>query len=96
MVRLTNRKSIEKNRLLYDPAILEELVDEHGTPANIKLAIKTTAKQYEIRTAMRYWFGGQVTYRTSDRIWSNCEAVGNGEWKLTDDDELAYNDGGSE
>jgi hypothetical protein len=91
MVDMSNREEIARNRLLYDKERLEELVDEHNHAINIKHEVKTTAPIYAIRTAIEYWFGGRNDHRTSDAVWQRCEAVDQGEWSLTPDNELVYN-----
>lgn len=88
--------TVEKNRLLYDKETLADVrtgLEESGIPpkaTEIKQAVKTTATVYEIRTALTYWFGGRMSHRESDRIWSNCEAFDNGEWTLDDNSEIQY------
>lgn len=89
MVRLSNRERIDRNRLLFDPQTLERKMDEYGSnPLDIKLNVKTSAKQYEIRTAIRYWFGGQASHRTSDGVWGDCKAFDDGVWALNDQNEI--------
>ena len=88
---------VHKNRLLYDADTLDDVRDRlrgQNIPpkaTEIKHAVKTTATIYEIRTALEYWFGNRMTYRESERIWSNCEAFDNGEWAL-DGVEVVYGD----
>lgn len=87
-----------KNRLLYDEAYLDDVrerLTEKGVPpkaTEIKHAVKTTAAIYEIRTALTFWFGGRMSHRESDRIWSNCNAFKQGEWALDSDDTIVYKD----
>jgi hypothetical protein len=84
MVHLSNRKRIDRNELLFNPMVLDQMVERHGSPLNIKLNVQTTAKQYEIRTAIRYWFGGKASHRTSDGIWDDCKAFDDDMWELDD------------
>lgn len=71
-----------RRELLYDPNLLERLVDEHGNAIAIKDAVDTPAFVYEIRTAIEYWFGGQNNHRTNDAIWRRCKFVDDGHWTL--------------
>lgn len=66
-----SNKEIEVDRLdvLYDPARLENLHERFAPETEIKRNVKTSAKTYEIRTALRYWFGGVQTHRTSSVLW---------------------------
>lgn len=90
---MRTNKTIEVDRaeLLYDKARLENLLDRFGQESSIKDNVKTSAKLYEIRTALRYWFGGTADHRTSDRIWRRCKAVDDGTMALVDG-ELTYPD----
>jgi hypothetical protein len=87
----TKERAVPRVRLLYDKDTLEPLRDEYESPAAIKDHVETAAKVYEIRTALRYWFGGSADYRTSDRIWKRCRAVENGLWVVVND-QLRYGD----
>lgn len=84
------------NRLLYDKEYLGDVRDrleEDGvTPkaTEIKRNVDTSATIYEIRTAITYWFGGRMSHRESDRIWTNCQAFDNDEWRLDANDEIIY------
>lgn len=77
-----------KNRVLYDKEFLTDLCETYGNNAvSIKANVKTTAKVYEIRTAMACHFDNGIdpdgmTSRYSERIESNCEAFQRGEWEL--------------
>jgi hypothetical protein len=87
---------VHRNELLYDKEYLNDLrdrLDENGVPpnpVNIKRHTDTDAFIYEIRTALRFWFGGRASHRTSDRVWNTCKAIGDGVWKLNDDSEVVY------
>lgn len=89
--------TVHKNRLLYDKQTLADVKERlvrHDIPpkaTEIKRAVKTTATVYEIRTAMAYYSGDALTYRESERVWSDCEAFDNDEWAL-DGTEIVYND----
>lgn len=61
--------TIDRIDLLYDPVVLEQARERHGEESAIKSNVETTAKTYEIRTALRYWFGGQDTHRTNTAVW---------------------------
>lgn len=95
MAQEDHLKTVDKNRLLYDKETLDDVRDLlegqqiPPKPTEIKHAIKTTATVYEIRTAMTYWFGGRMTHRESDRVWSDCEAFDNNEWEL-DGTDIVY------
>ena len=73
-------ETVDRIDVLYDKRTLKRLNDSYGpegkaTESEIKRHVKTSATMYEIRTALRYWFGGDRTRRTSQRIWDNCAAV---------------------
>jgi hypothetical protein len=74
--------------------VRDGLVENDVPPkaTEIKAAVDTSAFVYEIRTALTYWFGGRMDHRESERVWSNCEAIDNGEWALTPDNKLVYGD----
>lgn len=55
--------------LLYDPQVLRNARDRYGPPTEIKANVDTTAKVYEIRTALRFWGGGQDGVRTNTCVW---------------------------
>jgi hypothetical protein len=90
--------TVEKNRLLYDKATLDDVrsrLSEEGIPpkaTEIKHAVKTTATIYEIRTALTYWFGGRMSHRESERVWKNCEAFEKGDWALDGNNEIVNAD----
>lgn len=75
-------EAIHENRLLYDPEVLERVQEQYGNAFEIKANVDTTAKVYEIRTALRCWFGGAFDHRTSQRIRDNVEAFKDGDWTL--------------
>lgn len=77
--------------LLYDPTVLRQMRDRYGHAEGIKHHVDTPALIYEIRTALRYWFGGKNNHRTNDNIWDRCGAVDEGNLAL-DGDELVYED----
>lgn len=81
-MRTDKEETIHENRVLYDRECLERLHEQHGNAFEIKSAVDTTAKVYEIRTALRCWFGGEMDYRTSDRIEGNVAAFKSGDWTL--------------
>lgn len=68
------RPTVSRLDLLYDSTTLRHYNEEYGPPTEIKRHVKTTAKVYEIRTALRYWFGGQASHRTSDAVWYRLRA----------------------
>jgi len=72
-------RQVPRERLLYDVETLRAARDAYGNEYDIKRNVKTSAVSYEIRTALRFWFGGQQSYRTSERIWRTCERVDEGE-----------------
>lgn len=89
MVRLTNRERIDRNKLLYDPQTLAQMRDRHGsTPLEVKMGVETNATVYEIRTAIRFWFGGSESHRTSERVWKHCEAFETGQWELDSENNI--------
>jgi len=91
MVDMTaERPIVPKRRLLYDKDFLSDVQADVGNAIEMKAEIDTTATVYEIRTACEYWFGGQASHRTSDRVWGNCKAVDDGMWELNEDHELVY------
>jgi hypothetical protein len=75
-------ETLDAERVLYDSECLGRLRDQYGNAFEIKANVDTTAKVYEIRTAIRCWFGGHMDYRTSDRIETNIDAFKDGERKL--------------
>lgn len=81
-MRPTTNESYERTEVLYDKEILEPLRDEYENATAIKANVETPAFIYEIRTALRYWFGGENNYRTNDRIWDRCKEIDNGSWSL--------------
>lgn len=85
-------KEISRERLLYDKAVLDDVRRRYENELAIKENVDTNAFVYEIRTALRYWFGGSADHRTSKRVWMACKAVDNGMWRLNDDHELADGD----
>lgn len=91
----SKQMEVDRNALLYDSERLAQVMDETdtNTPAALKHAVKTTATIYEIRTALAYWKGDGQSFRTSDRIWSNCEAFENGEWELDARNNIVYGGG---
>jgi hypothetical protein len=94
MVDESKMLTVESNRLLYDEETLSDvrdaLAEEDVAPkaTEIKRNVKTSATVYEIRTALTFWFGGRMSHRESDRVWSNCEAFENGEWALNSENEI--------
>lgn len=84
MVRQTKEAAVDRKRLLYDKDVLADVRDEYQKATEIKHHIDTTAFTYEIRTALRYWFGGKCDHRASNGIWNRCEAVDNGQWEWHD------------
>lgn len=72
------KEEVPRRDVLYDKDTLRQLNDKYGPESEIKRNVRTSATMYEIRTALRYWFGGEQTHRTSSRIWNTCEAVDNG------------------
>lgn len=97
MEQKRNMMEVHKNRLLYDEKTLNDVRERlvrHDIPpkaTEIKRTVKTSATVYEIRTALSYYDGDAMTYRESERVWSDCEAFDNGEWAL-DGTEIVYND----
>jgi hypothetical protein len=91
-MKVDKEAEIPRDILLYDPEVLEGVNEEFGPATEIKHNIRTSAKIYEIRTALRYWFGGSSDHRTSDVIWMYCESVEKGTLELVDD-ELVWPDG---
>lgn len=86
------QETIHKNRLLYDTTVLERCADTYGPTTEIKLHVHTGATIYEIRTALRFWFGGDNDHRCSQQVWNNCQSFKDGQWTLNDDDEIIYAD----
>lgn len=91
-MRVKKERSIDRDRLLYSTDVLEAARDDFGPATEIKHAVRTSAKIYEIRTALRYWFGGSNDHRTDDVVWNRCKAVNDGNLKLSRG-ELCWLDG---
>lgn len=92
MVRTDKDTSVPRDILLFDRETLDGVSEEFGPASEIKKHIKTSAKLYEIRTALRYWFGGQNDHRTCDVVWDRCSAVEGGRMELQGD-ELVWENG---
>ena len=78
-----------RTELLYDKEVLGEMNEEHGRATEIKKHVKTPASIAEIRTALRYWFGGKNNHRASDDVWMKCKAVDDGKYVVVGN-ELKY------
>lgn len=61
---------IDRIELLYDKTTLMAVHDRYGDASEIKKHVKTTAKIYEIRTALVYYKGEKATWRTNDCVWN--------------------------
>lgn len=66
---------IERVELLYNESVLSHAREEYGRASGIKRAVKTSAKTYEIRTALRFWEGNPPSYRTCDPLWRRLTLV---------------------
>lgn len=88
-MQVSKDRSLGRQELLYDRERLRMVRDEYGPATEIKHAVDTPAFIYEIRTALRYWFGGNNNHRANDEVWARCEAVEEGRLHL-DGDELVY------
>lgn len=88
---------VDRNQLLYDPAMVEHYWDEYGSTYAILENVDTSVKYYELRTAIGYWISGQYpaddTYLNSRAIWERCEAFDSGQWRLNEDNEIVANNG---
>lgn len=91
-MRANKERSVPRDVLLFDRARLGDLQERYGPETEIKKHVDTAAKLYEIRTALRYWFGGRNDHRTCDVVWNRCEAVKHGRMELRGD-ELVWPDG---
>lgn len=70
----TKEVEIDRIELLYNEQRLADLEDQFGKSSEIKRHVKTSAKLYEIRTALRYWNGERATHRTCDCTWERLDA----------------------
>jgi len=73
-------RCIDRRELLYNETTLSAMLDEYGRESEIKRFVKTSATVYEIRSALKYWFGlddGEPR-RISKRIVDACAAVDQG------------------
>lgn len=77
-VESTKEVEIDRIELLYNEQRLADLEQQYGKATEIKRHVKTTAKVYEIRTALRYWNGERATHRTDDCTWYRLEAFDDG------------------
>lgn len=73
------QETVSREELLYNEGRCLDLHDKYGDAHNIKKHVKTSAKIYEIRTALRYYLDGRATHRTSDAIWRRVRLVDRGE-----------------
>jgi len=83
-MKVNKDRTVARDRLLYDPVVLQDCNDEYGPATEIKHNVRTAAKIYEIRTALRYWNGGSADSRINDAVWMYCECVDNGSMELVD------------
>lgn len=88
---ISKEEELPRDEVLYDRETVQRLAEKYASPAEIKHNVKTSATTYEIRTAVRYWCGGQASHRTSDRIWQKCRAVEEGKY-VVENGELKYHD----
>lgn len=73
-------RSVPREDLLYNQSFIRELFEEYGDASEIKRHVKTSAKVYEIRTAIYFWRESHDScFRTSDAMWSKLELFVNSE-----------------
>jgi len=70
----------DRRKVLFDKPTVCALYDRYGGEGAIKKHVKTAAKVYEIRSALKYWidvYEGEPR-RISKRIVDQCHAVDSG------------------
>lgn len=75
----TKQHELDRTELLFDEERILNLLEDYHCATEIKRHVKTTAKVYEIRTAIQYWIAGSPDWRSCRATWTRLEMVDSGE-----------------
>lgn len=74
-MEIEHEHEIDTTDLLFDRNVALEMREQYGPATEIKKHVKTSAKVYEIRTALRYYEDGHQSCRTCDATWYRVKSV---------------------